>query len=314
WITGDVAQKLAAFMGTDVPSLIKQAASPDFRPVPVPATLTAHMVSTVRPFESANVIAMVAGSDPKLKNEAVLYSAHYDHLGVRSGITGDNIYNGAIDNATGIGILLEMARAFSVAQQKPKRSIYFAAVTAEEQGLRGSEWLGLHPPVPAGQITLGLNFDGLAPIGVPEEVEVTGADRTTFYPTLQEVAQAFNFKIMPDSNPGAGFFYRSDHFSLARVGVPAFSVNQGDKYEGKDRAFGENWGKEYTKKDYHQPSDEFKSDWDFKGNVKMARFGFALGWKAANQPELVAWKPGDEFEAARQKSLSNPKAQVRGTN
>jgi Zn-dependent M28 family amino/carboxypeptidase len=302
WITGEVALKIAAAMNTNVQDMIKQAQSRDFKPVPVPFKAKVHMVSTVRPFDSANVIGMVAGSDPKLKDQGVIYSAHYDHLGIHAGQSGDNIYNGAVDNGTGCGILLEMARAFASSAVKPKRSIYFASVTAEEQGLRGSEYLGQKPPIPAGKITLGLNYDGLAPIGIPEEVEITGAERNTFYPVVEATAKDFALKIMPDSNPGAGHYYRSDHFSFSRVGIPAFSINQGEKYDGHDRAYGEEWQKNYTAHDYHQPSDEYKADWDFRGLAKMARFGFALGWKAAEQPGLVQWQKGDEFEAARLKS------------
>ena len=143
---------------------------------------------------------------------------------------GDNIYNGAQDNATGVGILLEIARAFAEAPQAPKRSVYFASVTAEEQGLRGSEYLGLHPPVPAKEISLDLNYDDVPPLGVPEQVNVSGAERTTFYPTVERTAKEFGLAIVPDSQPGAGHYYRSDHFSFARVGVPAFSIDEGDKY------------------------------------------------------------------------------------
>jgi Zn-dependent M28 family amino/carboxypeptidase len=304
WITGDVAQKIASAMNTTVQDMIKQSASRDFKPVPVPFKVKAHIVNKVRPFDSANVIGVVPGSDPKLKNEAVIYSAHYDHLGIHPDQQGDNIYNGAVDNGTGCGILLEMARAFASSKAKPKRSVYFASVTGEEQGLLGSEFLGQHPPIPAGRVTLGLNYDGLAPIGIPEEVEITGAERNTFYPVVEKTAKDFGLKIMPDSNPGAGHYYRSDHFSFSRVGIPAFSINEGEKFEGHDRAYGDEWQKSYTANNYHQPSDEYKADWDFRGLAKMTRFGFALGWKAAEQPQLIQWQKGDEFEAARKSSES----------
>ncbi|MFB3813258.1 MAG: M28 family peptidase [Terriglobales bacterium] len=299
WITYDVASQLAGSIGSDIEKLIALANSRDFRPVPLPVRVKARIESAIRPFDSHNAVAMLPGSDPKLKDEAVVYTAHWDHLGIHPDQSGDNIYNGAVDNATGCGILLEMAHAFATAPQKPKRSILFAAVTAEEQGLRGSEYLGQHPPVPAPKITLALNFDGIAPIGIPEALEVTGAERTTFYPVVEKTARDFKFTIEPDSNPGAGFYYRSDHFSLARVGVPAFSVNQGPKFEGRPRDWGEKYEKEFTAKHYHQPSDEFQPDWDFKGNAKMAQFGIALGWQAADISETVAWLPGDEFAAAR---------------
>jgi Zn-dependent M28 family amino/carboxypeptidase len=303
WIQYDIGNKLAALSGKSIDQWIEMAKSRDFKPILLAAKLKAHMVSTVRPFDSHNVVAMLPGSDPKLKNEAVMYTAHWDHLGMRAGMPGDNIYNGAIDNATGCAVLMEMARAFATAPARPKRTIIFASVTAEEQGLRGSEYLALHPPIPAGKIGLGLNFDGLAPIGVPEQIEAHGAERTQFYPVLEQTAKEFGFTIAPDSNPGAGSYYRSDHFSMARVGIPAFSVNQGQKFEGKPVEYGETFDKEYTKNNYHQPSDEFHPDWDFSGNAKMARFGIALGWKAAEQPSLMGWQAGDEFEPARKASM-----------
>jgi Zn-dependent M28 family amino/carboxypeptidase len=217
---------------------------------------------------------------------------------------GDNIYNGAQDNATGCGILLELARAYSQAAQKPRRAIIFASVTAEEQGLLGSEYLGKHPPIPAGKITLDLNYDDVKPLGAPEEVEVSGAERTTFFPVVQATANEFRLEIRPDARPEAGHFYRSDHFSLARVGIPSFSINEGMKFKGHDEAWGIQQDQEYTAKHYHQPSDEYHPEMDFTGDAAMARFGFALGWEAANMPHLIGWQKGDEFEPARQKSQS----------
>jgi Zn-dependent M28 family amino/carboxypeptidase len=215
---------------------------------------------------------------------------------------GDNIYNGAVDNATGCGMLLEIAHAFAHAPRKPKRSILFAAVTAEEQGLRGSEYLGKHPPIPAQQIALGLNYDAIPPLGVPETIEVVGADRTNFYPVVQQTAKAFKLEIQPDAFPEAGHYYRSDHFSLARVGVPAFSVNDGTRFVGHPDQWGMEKANDYTEHRYHQPSDEYKPEMDFAGNARVAQFGIALGWKAASSPQLPAWKSGDEFEAPRRNS------------
>lgn len=305
WIHLDAAKELASMSGLDIDKLMVDARSKDFRPVPLSVKLQAHMVNKVRPFESNNVIAMLPGSDAKLKSEAVMYSAHYDHLGIRPDMPGDNIYNGADDNATGCGILLEMAHAYATAALKARRSILFASVTAEEQGLLGSEYLGKHPPVPAGKITLDLNYDDLPPLGSPEEVEVSGSERTTFYPTVQALAQEFRLTIRPDSRPEAGHYYRSDHFSLARVGIPAFSVSEGVKYKGHDAAWGMEQANEFTEKHYHQPSDEYHPESDFTGDAVMARFGFALGWEAASTQKLVGWQKGDEFEPARLKSGAN---------
>ena len=299
WIQLAVAQKLAQRCGMDLDKMMAEAQSRNFHPVQLPAKLKAHMVSKVRQITSDNVIAMLPGSDPKLKNQAVMYTAHYDHLGIRPEMPGDNIYNGARDNATGCGILLELARVFSQAQARPKRSIIFASVTAEEQGLLGSEYLGKHPPVPAGDITLDLNFDDVPPLGEPQEVEVSGAERTTFYPTVEAMAKEFRLAIRPDSHPEAGHYYRSDHFSMARVGVPAFSINEGMKYKGHTTDWGMQQAEEFTNKHYHQPSDEYSPSMDFRGDAAITRFGFALGWAAASQPKLIDWQKGDEFEKAR---------------
>ena len=307
WIQLDVARKLFAASGLDIDKMMAAANSRDFKPVPLHARLSARMRSRIRPFESNNVIAMLPGSDRVLKDEGVIYTAHYDHLGIRPDMPGDNIYNGAMDNATGCGILMEIARVYGASAQKPRRSIYFASVTGEEQGLLGSEYLGKHPPIPAGRISLSLNFDEILPLGAPEEVEVSGAERTTFFPAVQATAQDFRFKIRPDAHPEAGHYYRSDHFSLARVGIPSFSINEGLKFKGHDEAWGLAQEDDFTKHHYHQPSDEYHPGMDYTSDAAMARFGFALGWEAANQTQMVDWKKGDEFEKARQASqLSLP--------
>ena len=302
WVTVDVAKKLASASGMDMERMLADARSPQFHPVALGAKMKAHMVSKIRNFESNNVLAVLPGSNRNKRDEAVIFTAHYDHLGMRSDMPGDNIYNGAADNATGCGILLELARAFSVAKERPERSIIFAAVTAEEQGLLGSEYLGKHPPMPAGKIALDLNYDDVKPWGAPEEVEVTGAERTTFYPWVQATAKEFRLAIRPEARPEAGQFYRSDHFSLARVGIPSFSINEGMKFKGHDVAWGLAQDKEYVDKHYHQPSDDYHPEMNFVGDAAMARFGFALGWEAASFSRLIGWQKGDEFEAARIKS------------
>jgi Zn-dependent M28 family amino/carboxypeptidase len=302
WIHLDVARRLASASGTDLDKMMKDAQSREFRPVSLGTKLKAHMVSKVRNFESNNVLAVLPGSDRHVADEAVMYTAHYDHFGIRPDMPGDNILNGANDNATGCGILLELARAFGAAAQRPRRSILFAAVTAEEQGLLGSEYLAKHPPVAASKISLDLNYDDVKPLGAPEEVEVSGAERTTFYPVVEAMAKEFRLAIRPDARPEAGHFYRSDHFSLARVGIPAFSINEGMKYKGHPESWGIEQEREFVEKHYHQPSDEYHPEMDFTGDSAMARFGFALGWEAASLPKRIEWQKGDEFEAARLKS------------
>jgi len=302
WIQLSIARNLFSSSGLDLDKMMAAAASRDFKPVPLHVRLSAHMTSKVRPFTSSNVIAMFSGANAALKDEGVMYTAHYDHLGIRPDMAGDNIYNGAMDNATGCGILMEIARVYAGAAQKPRRSVFFVSVTAEEQGLLGSEYLGKHPPIPAGKISLDLNYDDVRPLGAAEEVEVSGAERTTFYPVVQATAQEFRFKIRPDAHPEAGHYYRSDHFSLARVGIPSFSINEGIKFKGHDEAWGLAQDADYTAHHYHQPSDEYHPGLDWTSDAAMARFGFALGWEAANQAHLVGWKNGDEFDKARRAS------------
>jgi Zn-dependent M28 family amino/carboxypeptidase len=307
WIQLEVARKLAQAAGHDLDQMLKEANSRSFKPVDLGVRLKETIVTKVRPFSSRNVIGKVTGSDDKLKQQAVMYTAHYDHLGIHADEPGDNIYNGAADNATGCGILLELARAFASASAKPKRSLIFASVTAEEQGLLGSRYLGEHPPVPARDISLDLNFDDIQPLGEPLQLVVSGAERTTVYPTVQAVAKAFGMAIQPDDHPEAGHFYRSDHFSMARVGVPAFSVNEGALFKGHDLVWGEEKEKDYVTHRYHQPSDEYRADMDFTADAKLAKIGLVLGWDVANQPALAGWQPGDEFEKAR-KSAQTAKA------
>jgi Zn-dependent M28 family amino/carboxypeptidase len=302
WIQHDVAQRLFTLAGLgDLDQAIDQAGKPGtFHAIELPVRLRAHIESRVRRYISSNVVGRVAGASAT--SQGVLYTAHYDHLGIDPDAKGDNIYNGAADNGTGCGILLELARAFAESPVRPPHAVYFSAVTAEEQGLLGSQFLGMHPPIPAGQFTLDLNYDMLLPIGVPRSVNLGGAERISFWPTVQTVAKAFDLALLPDPDPGAGHYYRSDHFSLARAGIPAFSVDQGELFEGHTPEWGRAQSEDYEANHYHQPSDEYRSDWDFRGNAKLARFGFVLGWLASAQPKLIEWLPGDEFEPARKAS------------
>jgi len=215
------------------------------------------------------------------------------------GMAGDNIYNGAADNGTGCGMILELARAWTQSGIKPPHSVIFASVTAEEQGLLGSEYLGQHPPIPVSQIALDINYDMILPIGVPLETNVNGAQRTSFFPTVEATAKRFDLAIVPDPRPEAGSYYRSDHFSLSRVGIPAFSIETGELYERHDAAWGRKQHEDFTEHDYHNFSDNYHADWDFSGNAKLDRFGMELGWEALAAPTTIRWNAGDEFEAAR---------------
>jgi Zn-dependent M28 family amino/carboxypeptidase len=308
WIQLDVARQLFSASGLNLDDMMASAGKRGFKARELPVRFKAHIVSEVRNFASYNVLGWVPGTDGSAPSQAVIYSAHYDHLGIDPAMSGDNIYNGAVDNGTGVGILLELAHAYASSLARPPHPVLFASVTAEEKGLLGSNYLGKHLPIPAARIALGLNFDAIPPIGVPESVNVTGAERTSFYPTVESTAKAFGFDIQPDAEPGAGHFYRSDHFSLARAGVPAFSINTGVKFAGHPPEWGKAQRDEYTAKHYHHPSDEYSPAMDFSSNAVLAKFGFALGWQALLAKGTVSWLPGDEFEAAR---LRGSDAQVR---
>ena len=301
WIQLEVARKLFAMSNLDLDKEFEAAGKPGFQAIELPVRLKATVTSTVRPFQSPNVVGIIPGENvvKKTKDQAVLYTAHYDHLGFVSNMPGDNIYNGAADNGTGVAMILEMARAWGQSGIKPPHSVIFASVTAEEQGLLGSEYLGQHPPIPAAQISLDINFDMLLPIGVQQEINVNGAQRTTFYPQVQATAKRFHLTIVPDPRPEAGSYYRSDHFSLSRVGIPAFSVDAGTLYEGHDHAWGIAREKEFNDDHYHNFSDNFDPTWDFTGDAKLARFGIDLGWQVLNAPHTVEWNKGDEFAPAR---------------
>jgi Zn-dependent M28 family amino/carboxypeptidase len=300
WIQFDVARKLFTAAGMDIDREVEAAGKRGFKAVELPVRLKAHITSRVRRYESANVIGMVAGADPS-PGRSVLYTAHYDHLGIEPTPTGNKVYHGAADNGTGSGILLEMVRAYASAKTPPPRNVYFASVTAEEQGLLGSEYLGMHPPEPIQNLVLDLNFDELLPIGLPTSVEVRGSERTSFYPIVEKTAAALNLQIQPEDAPMGGLYYRSDHFSLARFGVPAFSIDDGTLFAGHPPEWGKQQKEDYDANRYHRPTDVYRDDMDFRADARLAQFGFLLGWQALTS--TVTWNPGDEFEAVRKKSM-----------
>ncbi len=301
WISQAMGEKLLGLSGRTVEGALKEADTQGFKGYSLGANLKGKIPTKIEKFVSHNVVGMVEGSDPILKSEAVVFTAHWDHLGVGRAVLGDVIYNGAADNATGCALLLELARAWSAQSPQPKRSAIFLAVTAEEKGLLGSKYYCKNPLVPLSKTALNLNFDMILPLGVPESIVLNGAERTTVWPTILKIAEKHRLEIEADKRAHLGAYYRSDHFSMAQTGVPAFSVASGTKIAGKPLDYATKAMKDFNDKVYHSPQDDFKADWDFGGFVVLGRFALDLAREVANADHLPTWNPGDEFRAARDK-------------
>jgi Zn-dependent M28 family amino/carboxypeptidase len=295
WVTSNAGERLLKLAGTSVSDLLKASDSRDFRPTDLGFRISGKLTAKIRQIVSRNVLGIIPGSDARLKDEVVLFGAHWDHLGIGVPVNGDAIYNGAIDNGTGLGIVLELARAWGALREKPRRSALFAFWTAEESGLRGAEYYAAHPLVPNSKIAININYDAIYPSGQTRDLVVTGAERTSAWPIVQEAARRFRLDIADDPRPEQGSYYRSDHFMMARAGVPAFSVKSGSKVLGKSDDFAAQQFREYNTKNYHQPSDEYRDDWDFASLEHVARFGYLVGLNIANAPQMPKWNAGDEF-------------------
>jgi Zn-dependent M28 family amino/carboxypeptidase len=301
WLSSAAGEKILGLTGRTVAGALKEADTKGFKAYSLGVRLKGEISTRVQKFVSNNVVGISEGSDTTLKSEAVLFTAHWDHLGVGRAVLGDTIYNGAADNATGCALLLELARAWSAQSPRPKRSAIFLAVTAEERGLLGSKYYAQNPLVPLGKTALNLNFDMILPLGVPESVVVNGAERTTAWPAVKAAAEKNRLEIEPDQRAHLGVFYRSDHFSMAQAGVPAFSVTAGMKVKGKANDFVSKAYKVFNDTAYHSPQDEVKSDWDFSGFVTLACFTLDVARDVANADRLPTWNAGDEFLPARMK-------------
>jgi Zn-dependent M28 family amino/carboxypeptidase len=305
WATEDAARKLLQAGGKDLAKLVEQAKSRDFRPVPLGITTSLTFSNQIDKSNTTNVLGLLPGSDPSLKDEVVVYTAHHDHLGVgQPDKRGDKIYNGAVDNASGCAEVLAIAKAFATLSQRPRRSILIAFVAAEEQGLLGSQYLATHPPVPAGRIAANLNFDGGNVLGRTRDVTQIGLGKSSLDTIVRTIAARQGRKLMGDQFPDRGFFYRSDQFSFAKVGVPAIHPEGGTDYIGKPAGWGKEQANEYEQHRYHQPSDEFDPKWNYDGMIEDAQLGFYTGLVVATNSQMPTWNPGDEFEAARKKSLA----------
>jgi Zn-dependent M28 family amino/carboxypeptidase len=303
WITGEQAAALFRMAGKDLNALVQAAVSRDFKPVPlgVRARLTIH--NTLRAVDSHNVIAKLTGSDPKLKDQYVTYTAHWDHFGIGPEVNGDKIYHGAKDNASGTAALIEVARAFKQLKVPPRRTLLFLAVTGEEQGLLGSRYYAEHPLYPLVRTAAAINVDDPNVLGRTRDIVIIGRGSSTLDDVVESVARAQGRTVFGDPEPEKGYFYRSDHFNFAKQGVPAFYPHEGTDYIVKPPGWGLEMRQRYTREDYHKPSDKIKDYWDLSGLGQDGQLYMLVGYRLANEPKMPEWKPGAEFKAKRDAAL-----------
>ncbi|MEQ1437853.1 M28 family metallopeptidase [Fontimonas sp. SYSU GA230001] len=306
WISNERARELFAASGLDFDAAKAAAVRRDFRPMPLKALANFSIRNSLREVQSQNIVARLPGSDPVYADEHVLYTAHWDHLGRNPSLPGDPIFNGALDNATGVAGLLEIAEAYARLPEAPKRSALFMAVTAEEQGLLGARHYATQPLYPLSRTLAVINMDGLNPWGPTRDMQVIGSGQTTLEDLLQDVLARQNRVVAADAEPEKGFYYRSDQFELAKVGVPALYADSGSEVIGKPEGYGLQKRREYTANDYHKPSDEVKPDWDLSGAAQDMRVLMEVGWRVANERHWPRWKDGSEFKAVREAQLAQP--------
>lgn len=303
WIDVETAGKLMAACGKDLATLKKAALDRAFQPVPLDARAGFSIKTELRKVQSRNIVARAEGSDPALKDEHVVYTAHWDHLGRDAAAQGDGIYNGAIDNASGVATVLEIAEGFTKLSPPPRRSTLFLFVTAEEKGLLGSKYYAEHPLYPLDKALANVNIDGINAWGPTTDIISIGMGQSNLDDLLIELAGARGRTVKPDAEPEKGAYYRSDHFEFAKKGVPALDPEGGREYIGKAPEYGKQKQDEYTKNDYHKPSDEVKPDWDLSGAVEDARLMLEVGVRVADGDRWPEWKPDSEFRARREAML-----------
>jgi Zn-dependent M28 family amino/carboxypeptidase len=305
WITYDKAKELFAMAGKDFDALEKAAVSRDFRPVDLGVKASLTLKNSIRTIESKNVVAKLAGADPKVRDEYVIYTAHWDHLGIGPEVNGDKIYHGAVDNASGVAGLLEIGRAYTKIQPPPRRSVLFLSVTGEEKGLLGSEYYAEHPLYPLTKTLAEINMDGLNVLGPTKDIEVIGLGQSTLDDVVEAVAAEQGRTVKPDAEPEKGYYYRSDHFNFAKEGVPALDPSEGMDYVGKPEGWGLEMREKFTAEDYHKPSDKIKPYWDLRGAVEDLQLLGEVGYRVANAKAYPTWKPGSEFRAKRVEMLKH---------
>ncbi len=307
WITLDQAKRLMTLAGQDFDRLKTQAATRAFRPASLGLTASMTIRNTMRRVDSQNVVARLEGSDPAVKDELVVYTAHWDHFGIGEPVAGDRIYNGAKDNASGTAALLETARAFTRLAKPPRRSILFLSVTAEEQGLLGSEYYAAQPLYPLAKTLADINMDALNVDGRTRDLTIIGLGASELDDYARAAAKEQGRVLKPDAEPEKGFYYRSDHFNFAKQGVPALTVDEGVEFVGKPAAFSTQVRERYTNDRYHKPSDEVTPAWDLSGLAEDVQLLFAVGYRVAQADRYPAWAPGHEFKAIREAQLKSAK-------
>jgi len=301
WITDSAATALLAQAGLNMTTLRKQAESRDFRPVSTGIVMDMSMQNSMQHMAANNVVGVVRGIDPAVRDEYVAYSAHWDHLGIGPVVNGDSIYNGAADNASGVATVLAIAHA-AAEGVKPRRSQLFVFVTAEESGLLGSQYFGEHPTVPASKIIAALNMDMVNLNGKVRDLDVMGDNKSSLGPALASLVKANGITLSPDPSPEAGHFYRSDHFSFAKVGIPAVSIGPGVDFVGRPAGWGQQQADDFTAHHYHQPSDEYRSDFDLSGAAQLGEIVYRFGLAVANANTVPTWNVDAEFKALRDAS------------
>jgi Zn-dependent M28 family amino/carboxypeptidase len=303
WITRDQAQALFSRAGRDFARLKESAAQRGFKAVPLALSASLGVRNTIRRSTSNNVLAILRGSERP--DELIVYTAHWDHLGTDTTLAGDQIYNGALDNATGVAGLLTLAEAYAAMPEPPDRSVLFLAVTAEEQGLLGSKYYGTHPVYPLAKTVAEINMDGMNILGPMRDVTVIGLGQSELDQYLTDAAAAQGRRVRPDPEPEKGFYYRSDHFSFARVGVPALYPDQGVDHVEHGEAWTLAQRDEYTNRNYHKPSDEYDASWDLSGMAQDLELLFQVGYRLAEETTFPNWSPTSEFRAARDATMRN---------
>jgi hypothetical protein len=305
WTTEEATARIVTLAGRDLLTLSASAQKKDFKPVPLGVTVSMALRNEVKRKTSGNVVAKLTGGDASLKSEAVIFTSHHDHFGKTDVPAGqDGIFNGAHDNALGTSGLITIAEAMASMPRRPKRTVYFAAVAGEEQGLLGSKYLAEHPPIPAGRIAANINMDSGNIWGRTKDVIMIGYGKSSLDKTIAALAAFQGRHVVPDQAPDKGFFYRSDQFSFAKKGVPAAYFDAGIESVGKPAGWGAKAQQEYEDKHYHQVTDELRDWWNLDGAIEDFQLCFYLGLHVANQAQMPVWNAGDEFEAARKNAIA----------